>query len=114
MHMFVVESLHMLIYSVFGSAYVELILYGINFVRINFEVKWFIFGSSSRSDSYLVVPLKVILIESKKFSLLPELILEIRIDFSFGKPNIIKNSYNQFWHPKINSNFTHRGSKHTL
>ena len=40
----------------FGSNFIELILDRINFVvidlvRIDFEVKWFIFGSSSKSDS---------------------------------------------------------------
>ena len=39
----------------FNSTYVELILDRINFVeidliRIDFDVKWFIFGSSSKSD----------------------------------------------------------------
>ena len=40
----------------FGFAFVELILDRIDFdridlIRIDFEVKWFIFGSSSKSDS---------------------------------------------------------------
>ena len=42
--------------SVFGFTFVELILDRIDFdridlIRIDFEVKWFIFGSSSKSDS---------------------------------------------------------------
>ena len=41
---------------VFGSAFVELILDKIDFsiidlVRINFEIKWFMFVSTSKSDS---------------------------------------------------------------
>ena len=40
----------------FGSGFVELILdridlIGIDLVRIDFEVKWFMFGSSSKSNS---------------------------------------------------------------
>ena len=44
------------IISMFSSAFVELILDridlgGIDLARIDFEVKWFMFGSSSKSDS---------------------------------------------------------------
>ena len=35
----------------FGSVFVELILGRIDFVRIDFKIKWFIFGSSSKSNS---------------------------------------------------------------
>ena len=40
----------------FGSTFVEFILDRIDFInidliRIDFEVKWFMFGSSSKSDS---------------------------------------------------------------
>ena len=35
---------------IFGFAFVELILDIINFVEIDFEVKWFMFGNSSKSD----------------------------------------------------------------
>ena len=43
-------------YGVFGSNFVELILDRIDFieidlVRIDFEEKWFLFGTSSKSDS---------------------------------------------------------------
>ena len=66
-------------YSMFGSTFIELIIDRVDFVkidlvRIDFEIKWFI---------YLIVHLKVIMTEDKKFSLLPESILEARIDFDF-------------------------------
>ena len=39
------------IFSVFDFTFVELILDIINFDRINFEIKWFMFGSTFKSDS---------------------------------------------------------------
>ena len=44
------------------------------------------FGIFSKSDS-----------ESKKFSLLPQSILEVRIDFESIKPNNTKIYQNRFW-----------------
>ena len=63
-----------------------MILNRINFVRIDlviidFEVKYLCF----------VVPLKMIMIKSKKIPLLPKSILEARIDSRSEKSNIIKN-----------------------
>ena len=54
-----------LMFSMFGSTFIKLILNIIDFVRI---------------DLYLVVPLKMILTESKKNLLLPESILKTKID----------------------------------
>ena len=63
---------------VFGSWFIKLILERINFVRIDlikidFKAKQFIFGISFKSDSD----------RNNKFSLIPESILEVRIDFDF-------------------------------
>ena len=56
----------------------------------------------------------MILTESKKISLLPELNLEARIDSGSMKPNITKITQNQFWTTKINSNPLKRVTKHTI
>ena len=38
------QNLPVILNSVFSSAFLELILDIINFIRIDFEVKWFMFG----------------------------------------------------------------------
>ena len=63
--------------------------------KVIFLVKKVIFlakKSYPNAFLYLVVPLKVILIESKKFSFLPKSILKAIINSESEKSNIIKNS----------------------